>query len=73
MNEQSKLRWKVENSFTKSRSFKELLVNKGLETLCSPGYINKKRTSKFYHVEFLHIFKELEVKTVGDLFHFCGN
>ena len=46
---------------------------KGLETLCSPGYINKKRTSKFYYVEFLHIFKELEVKTVSDLFHFCGN
>ena len=38
------MRWKVENSSTNSRSFKELLVNKGLETLCSPGYINKKRT-----------------------------
>ena len=53
--EQSKLRWKDENSSTNSRSFKELLVNKRLETSSSPGYTNKKRTSYVYHVEFPHI------------------
>ena len=62
--EQSKLRWKDENSSTNSRSFKELLVNKRLETSSSPGYTNKKRTSYVYHVEFPHILKEIEVKSI---------
>ena len=58
--EQSKLRWKDENqSSLNSRSFKELLVNKRLETSSSPGYTNKKRTSYVYHVQFPHIFQFL--------------
>ena len=57
--EQSKLRWKDENSSLNSRSFNELLVNKRLETSSSPGYTNKKRTSYVYHVQFPHIFQFL--------------
>ena len=52
------------DSPTNSRSFKELLVDKGVETSSSPGYTNKKRTSKVYHVGSPHILKEREVKTV---------
>ena len=44
--EQGKLRWKDENSPTNVRRFKELLVNKELQTSSSPGfYGNKMRTS----------------------------
>ena len=57
--EQSKLRWKDENSSLNSRSFKELLVNIRLETSSSPGYTNKRRTSYVYHVQFPHIFQFL--------------
>ena len=58
--EQSKLRWKDENqSSLNSRSFKELLVNKRLETSSSPGYTNKKRTSYVYHIQFPLIFQFL--------------
>ena len=62
--EQSKLRWKDENSSKKSRSFNEVLVTKRLETSSSPGYklTNEKRTSCVYHVEFPHVLKELVVK-----------
>ena len=50
-----------------SHKFKEFqsaicTVNKGLKTSSSPGYSN--RTSRVYHVEFPHILKEVEVKTV---------
>lgn len=64
--EQSKLWWKDENSSTNSRSFKELLINKRLETSSSPGYklTSKKRMSFVYHVEFPHFLQELKVKTV---------
>ena len=65
--EQSKLRWKDKNSSTNSRSFKVPLVNKRIETWSSPGYTNKKRASYVYHVEFPHILKEQEVKTVQSL------
>ena len=56
-----------------SRSFKELLINKRLETSSSPGYklTNKQRTSYFYHVKFPHFLKELEVMTVPFLFGDC--
>ena len=40
-----------------SHELKELLVNNGLES----------RTSGVFHIEFAHILKGLEVKTVGCL------
>ena len=68
--EQSKLRWKDENqSSLNSRSFKELLVNKRLETSSSPGYTNKKRTSYVYHVQFPHIFQFLGGDCIFFFFH----
>ena len=76
--EQSKLRWKDENASPNSRSFKELLVNKRLETSSSPGYklTYKKRTPYVYHVEFPHFFKGVEAKTVqflgGDCIFFLS-
>ena len=66
--EQSKLWWKEENSSTNSRRFKELLVNKRLETSSLPVkkiFTNKKRMCYVHRVEFSwHFWKELEVKTV---------
>ena len=70
--ERSKLWWKDEKSSMNSRSFKELLINKRLETSSSLGYklTNKQRTSYFYHVKFPHFLKALEVMTVPFL---CGD
>ena len=67
--EQSKLRWKDENSSLNSRSFKELLVNIRLETSSSPGYTNKRRTSYVYHVQFPHIFQFLGGDCIFFFFH----
>ena len=59
--EQSKLRWKDENSSLFSRSFNELLINKRLETSSSPGYTNEKRTSYVYMSSFLTFFSSSAV------------
>ena len=68
--EQSKFRWKDENqSSLNSRSFKELLVNKRLETSSSPGYTNKKRTSYVYHIQFPLIFQFLGGDCIFFFFH----
>ena len=64
--EQCKLRWKDKNSSTIFKQFQRATRKQRLETSYSPSYKlpNKKRMSYVYHVEFPHIFKELEVKTV---------
>ena len=68
--EQCKLRWKDKNSSTEFKQFQRATRKQRLATSYSPGYrlTNKNRMSYVYHVEFPHILKELEVKTV----HFLG-
>ena len=64
---EQKLRWKDQKSPTNSRSLKELLLNNRLETSSLPGLVltySLKRTCRVFHIEFRHILKEQEVKSV---------
>ena len=64
---EQKLRWKDQKSPTNSRSLKELLINNRLETSSLPGLVltySLKRTCRVFHIEFRHILKEQEVKSV---------